>query len=256
MFNNREEVMREEVTRLETEGVIDAKVAKKILAEYEADSTAHIDRFVPFLTGSGAILVGLGFILYFAANWGNISDLSKTILLLASVASTGVAGYILSEIRGMKKTGAALMIMSSFFYGASIFLLGQIYNLGGSLTGALALWTVGVLPMAYYTRLRLLLLMAWGLMVATLFSYLEEYYIQYAWYVMLVVVGTVIMCFSLLHKRLYPDFSKDLVRVGSLLTLGASYFLTFDLVHTGYWTDYAGALPLLLVPSAIAIGFV
>ncbi|MFZ4461434.1 MAG: DUF2157 domain-containing protein [Patescibacteria group bacterium] len=219
MFNNREEIIREEITRLEEDGVIDAKVAKKILSHYEADPTAHIDRFVPFLTGSGAVLVGLGFILYFAANWGNISDLSKTILLLASVASTGIAGYILSEMRGMKKTGAALMIMSSFFYGASIFLLGQIYNLGGSLLGAFALWALGVLPMAYYTGLRLLLLMAWGLIVATIFAYFEEYHIRYAWDVILVAVGTIIMSFSLLHKRLFPDFSKDLIRVGSILTL-------------------------------------
>ncbi len=189
---------------------------------------------MPLITGAGAVLVGLGFILYFAANWGYIADIWKTVLLIAAVLSTGTAGYILSENKNMPKTGAALIILSSLLYGASIFLLGQIYNLGGSLTGALLLWAIGVIPMAYYTGYRLLMILGVGLLVGSVFSFLEDHHVWFVWDTLLISVGTILLFASIFHKKRYPEFAVDLVRIGSVIILGVSYFLTFD--FTPYMT--------------------
>lgn len=68
--------------------------------------------------------------LLIAANWDTISDTAKTILMIGSTALIYIAGYYWSyHNTNYTKTGQALMLLGSLFYGASIMLLGQIYNL-------------------------------------------------------------------------------------------------------------------------------
>lgn len=44
------------------------------------------------------------------------------------------------------------MLLGAMFYGASIMLLGQIYNLGGTFSQALIVWTIPVILLAYLTQ--------------------------------------------------------------------------------------------------------
>ena len=69
--------------------------------------------------------------LLIAANWDSISDMMKTTIMIGVTMTTYFMGYWWSyKDTDYPKTGQALMLLGSMFYGASIFLLGQIYNLG------------------------------------------------------------------------------------------------------------------------------
>ena len=75
-------------------------------------------------------MTGLGVILLIAANWDTISDMMKTLLMIGLTGLTYIAAYYLTyRNTGYPKTGQALFFLGSMLYGASIFLLGQVYNL-------------------------------------------------------------------------------------------------------------------------------
>ena len=113
---------------------ITASGAEKALAftrQTEADNEENaVSKFLPFLTIIGAVFVGLGFVLYFAANWDVMSDLSKFALLVLATLAVSVAAYLCLYAKDLPKTGHALALLGSILYGASIFLIGQTYNLG------------------------------------------------------------------------------------------------------------------------------
>jgi uncharacterized membrane protein len=65
------------------------------------------------------------------------------------------------------------MLLGSLLYGASILLLGQIYNLGGTFASALLVWTLPVLLLAYATRFVILFFLGVGLIYSYIFAELS-----------------------------------------------------------------------------------
>ena len=116
-------------------------------------------------------MTGLGVILLIAANWDTISDMTKTLLMIGATSIAYLLGYYFSYIHtSYSKTGQALMLLGSLLYGASILLLGQIYNLGGTFASALLVWTLPVLLLAYASRFVTLFFLGIGLIYAYIFA--------------------------------------------------------------------------------------
>jgi uncharacterized membrane protein len=109
------------------------------------------------LLALGAMLVGLGFLSYIAANWMDFSRVFRVGLIL-----TAYVAAILSAWRAdlpLPKTSRALLLLGSFIYGGGIFLIAQIFHEGGHYTTALFWWMLGIIPVALIFRDRLQLVL-------------------------------------------------------------------------------------------------
>jgi uncharacterized membrane protein len=142
------------------EGLVRREQARWILARYglaDAETAGTLKQlsFIQILTALGALLVGVGVLLLVGTQWENLPRLARLVLLAGITGAAYAGGYHLAYTR---KTyigvGKALIFLGSLFWGSSIFLVGQMYNLGDSggdpseyFTG-LAYWFVGTLPLA------------------------------------------------------------------------------------------------------------
>ena len=149
--------LRQEVEEWERDGTITAQQAQAILArypegsaEYEAARRRH--GLVIGLSILGAALVGLGVITFFAANWNDIPRGVKLGALIAGVALSYGAGFLLWQRLGYIAVGIALVLLGCIIYGAGVHLIGQIYHVPVDHPDLTAFWFLGVLPLAYVTR--------------------------------------------------------------------------------------------------------
>ncbi len=125
----------------------------------EDNDVSH--KAIAIFSAVGAILVGLGIILFVASNWREMTPMIKVTILLAGMIATALPGYVLAfEQNTYPKTGLALLFINVFIYGASIFLVGQIYHLPLDWATGMWCWFLGVAVFAYALQSRLHLWLA------------------------------------------------------------------------------------------------
>lgn len=133
------------------EGTINHDQAEKMrgdLAEYKKEHRSK--RQVIAFSTIGAILVGIGAILFVASNWEKIGNSVKVLLLVGSTISIHYAGYhIKYENQKYPRLGSALILLSALFFGASLFLIAQIYNINANNSTLVLIWAIGVFPLIY-----------------------------------------------------------------------------------------------------------
>lgn len=137
----------------EKEGHLTKKKAEELRESLpEADSNHAIRIF----SALGAVLVGLGVILFVASNWSSITPFFKVIILMIAMLATGGVGYYYTYEKKMyERTGLALLFINVFVFGASIFLIGQIYNLPLNFWWGMLLWFLGAAFFAYVLESKL-----------------------------------------------------------------------------------------------------
>jgi uncharacterized membrane protein len=157
------------------EGVISSEQAGAIRARYERvlgdESRARVTNTLFLLGGS---VVGLGVILFFAANWDDIPRFVRLALLVAALVAAYGAGFWLTEVQGgNERLGRTLIFIGALLFGASIFLVGQMYHVDAHDPLAFLIWSVGAAAVGVVARsaplagLAALTLTAW-LVVETL----------------------------------------------------------------------------------------
>ncbi len=142
-----QKVVASEISRWQKEGTIDTDLAQRLTAQYPLHaSRPNVSQAVSIV---GAVLVGLGAILFMAANWQEISVLVKLLAIFAAIHLSHFFGWRLSFEPGNRpKLGAALLLLGSIFYGAAIWLVAQIFNLDASFPAGVLLWGLGTLASA------------------------------------------------------------------------------------------------------------
>lgn len=148
-------LIRTELDHYESVGLITVDQKKELLEIYEIKEGLNFIRVVVTL---GAILVGLGILSFIASNWDGISNLVKLGIIFGAFSAINLAGYLLTE--SYPKTGRSLIYLGTLVYGAGIFLIGQMFNFGGSFSTAFLLWSIGVVPMALQLKDKYLMLFA------------------------------------------------------------------------------------------------
>jgi len=109
------------------EGLVSAEQAEAIRSRYVGrERSRRRDRFVRALAFVGAVGVGLGVILFFAANWDGIPEFVRLALLLGGIVGLYAAGDRLTGSR--PRIGEALLLLGCLLFGASLFLVGQMFN--------------------------------------------------------------------------------------------------------------------------------
>jgi len=101
----------------------------------------------------GAVLVGLGTLLFIGANWQHIAVGAKLLLIAAAIGTSYYFGWRLRYEPGTRpKLGSALLLLGGLFYGAGIWLVAQIFNLDANFSEGLLLWAAGTAGTALVTR--------------------------------------------------------------------------------------------------------
>lgn len=133
--------------------IIDEAAAARILASYglapaEPERVWRYDRLTIVLAILGAVLAGIGVILFVAANWEGVPRLVKVGLLAGTLVAVHLAAYW-ARHRGLNRVSPGLILLGCLVYGAGIFLVGQAYHVPVGEPSILLLWAAGVLPMGY-----------------------------------------------------------------------------------------------------------
>lgn len=146
-----------ELSRWEADGVITAEQRQAIRARYSPAELAPRSarargRLVTGLSIIGVVLVGLGVIFFFAANWDGIDRWPKLAIILASIFLAHGLGYYLRYHRDYQRVGSAMVLLACIIYGAGVHLVGQVYNVDVNDPRLMLFWFLGVLPLVYIVK--------------------------------------------------------------------------------------------------------
>ncbi len=232
-----------ESARWVEQGLISAEQREQILRLYPVQEDAGRERLVLIFSILGSLLLGAGVILFFAANWFRLPAVVKVLMIMTAVVAAHGTGYYLWFVRGTHpRVGHSLIFLGCLLYGAGIWLIGQIFHLGGSWPAGFLLWAVGVLPVAWaISSLPVLILGTALLMVWTVGVQEAAHSANYLY--PLLLVGTVWP----LARRL----GTSLVEAGALVSL----FLWFAInvaEHGGM--EVVGYEPVLMARLLLLYG--
>ena len=160
--------LAQEVENWKLEGLVSEETAAQIITRYPLLSKRS--GLITGLTILGAVLVGLGTLLFVGANWDVIPKLFKLLLILTVMTASYGSGWFCTagvqelpaaarpatgaepETKGHPRLGAALLLLGNIFYGAGIWLTGQMFNLDMDIRTGLLLWGAGSAAMTLVTR--------------------------------------------------------------------------------------------------------
>lgn len=157
-------------------GLITQEQANAILAGYVAAPPLGMRRWlqehlIATLSILGAVLIGLGVLLFIGANWQSIPKGIKLGLLFLGLVVTYGGGYWVTDRLAMPRVGAALVFLGVILYGAAIFLIAQMYHVRAGSPSLLLWWSLGALPLAYAVRSRAVLVLGISTSLVTLLWY-------------------------------------------------------------------------------------
>lgn len=227
-----------EVAVWKQRGTITPEQANSILSQYVVVSPLY-GRLIVILVTLGAILAGVGIILFISANWQEIPRAAKIVLMIVLVVALYVLGYWLKYEKSFPRAGGAIIFVGAMAFGASLFLVGQQYHLPLDDPRMMIWWFIGVIPIAYVTRSRAVLILAvlagfWGLGYK-IFDWLDGMqWAEYAFFAFYLALGLALYVIGTVHShyrraRLYaPTYTF----FGLLLVFGVTYILSFKDIYS------------------------
>jgi uncharacterized membrane protein len=143
--------LKDEMVEWQRDGIINSTQTEAIMKREGVEKkTYKPGNVITALSTLAVILIGVGIILFFASNWEYIPDPIKIVLLLAATFSSYYAGYVMRfEKQNYPRAGHALIFLGSILVGASIFLIGQTFNISVEAHWLVLLWFIAISPMGY-----------------------------------------------------------------------------------------------------------
>lgn len=142
------EWLKEQVAQWRSAGLVDEALAQRILARYPAAAERNWGRIV--FSGIGAVLVGLGVILFFAYNWQALPKAAKLALAIGALV-VAHGGALAAARRADAGHGLieGLHVLGTMLFGAGIWLVAQIYHIDEHYPNAFLVWSLGALALAW-----------------------------------------------------------------------------------------------------------
>ncbi|MGE0268959.1 MAG: DUF2157 domain-containing protein [Candidatus Omnitrophota bacterium] len=133
------------------QGMIDQILADKMLMDITEDKKERSsNKLIVVLSTLGSLLLGIGAFLFMASNWMTLSSLAKVFLLIGGTAGSYYAGYVLKyEKANYPRVGNSLLFLGSLLFGASVFLIAQIYHVNANSHLLVLVWLAGIIPLVY-----------------------------------------------------------------------------------------------------------
>jgi uncharacterized membrane protein len=143
-----------ELEQWRREGLVTADQARTLAERHDiAARRERRRRIARALAIAGAITLGLGVILFFAANWSDIPRFGRLAILLVFLVAFLVAGYVLRIVNVSRPTlGHAFLFVGSMLFGASIFLVAQMYHWDVTSPRPFLVWAAGALAIGIVGR--------------------------------------------------------------------------------------------------------
>jgi len=163
--------LQAESVRWVEDGLLSRAQAQAILDRYPAERGDGLARGV--FTTIGAVLVGLGVILFFAWNWDALHRGAKLALLFGALLAAHAGGQWWTRAGSTRPLlGDGLAVLGTLLFGAGLWLISQVYHIDEHAPNAFLAWGVAALAMAWAMPSRAqgllagVLLASWGLMEA------------------------------------------------------------------------------------------
>ena len=141
--------LQDQISTWLDEGLVDAGQAEALRARYPvADQDTPWGRII--VSSVGAVVFGLGIILFFAYNWADMHKFVKLSLVLGTVlAAHGTAFYLSASPDAKRGLVESLHVMGTMLFGAGIWLVAQIYHIDDHYPNAFFIWGLGALALAW-----------------------------------------------------------------------------------------------------------
>ena len=122
-----------------------------IIGHAEARMAGGMNVIPVALAVIGALTLGAGIILFFAANWDVIPKIVKLMVLFGGMwGAYAIAGRGLSgAARGSRVIGEAMLLLGVILFGANIQLIAQIYHIDAHYPNGVLMWALGALAIVW-----------------------------------------------------------------------------------------------------------
>ncbi len=141
----------------------------------DLDSETTTNNFFKIIATIGSLFIGVGILLLISSNWEQLPKFLKLILIIAMpVASLGIGYHLSYNLKQYNKIGDSLIMLSALLIGASLALLGQLYNLGGSVAGLLLKWIILTLSLTFIFRFKTLSVISISLFYITILNWIFD----------------------------------------------------------------------------------
>ncbi len=193
-----------EIDVWQRDGLVSAEQAAAILRRYEVPAVAAlpgeaslpssvgpaastgdaaarstlVSRAVSLIGVMGALLVGLGIIIYVAANWDAIPIWARVTMLVGFTTAANVAGWLLLARFEYPRIGVAMLVVGALAFGASIHLIAQIYHVPVNHPNLTTAWFLGVVPIGYVARSRVMAALSLFLLVLSM-GFRAQWWLEY-----------------------------------------------------------------------------
>lgn len=235
------------------EKTVSAQTAEKMKVdwkEYETEKSSS--RWTVAISTIGALLLGIAAISFISLNWEELHRFEKIGLFLFATFGSFGSGVYLKEIqKEYPKTGHALLFLSTLLFGATLSLISQVYQLSGDAWKLLAIWTIGILPVAYFfvsgavIRLALvtgifsLLLFLSGVDTLQLIDLFEAVFFSFLQFPTLLITGGLLFAAGSLHllSSRFEEMGRILRLLGVKIYLFFLFWLTFSGISEEIFDD-------------------
>jgi uncharacterized membrane protein len=238
-------VNKEQIDLWVKDGTVTQDQANKMLADsadYKKEQNSN--KLIVSISTIGALFLGIGAILFVASNWQAIPSAVKVLILVGSTFSAYFAGYVFQyQKQNLPKVGASLIFLGALLFGASVFLIAQIYNINANSHILMLIWLAGVLPLVYafqssaIAELSAFLFYAWiGLFM---FRGMEVYQAQGDFFKLPVLyLSSGVLLFGIGQLHYFSEKLKTVARIyrltGIKIAVVSLFFLTFRLFSGNY----------------------
>lgn len=144
-------ITEKHLKRWQDKGLLGADKAQELRAEM---TDLYGNRGIQIFGAIGAVLVGLGVILFVASNWEEMGQTRRLAVLLAGFAAAAAGAWFAGR-RGLPKVAEALWLTTTLVFGANIFLIAQIYHRELIYWQGTLRWMLGALVLGWALRSRL-----------------------------------------------------------------------------------------------------
>jgi len=264
--------LQKEIPHWIAQGLIDTEQSKNILDYYRLSAGTlktgrTYARLVTILATFGAILLGLGVVLFFASNWDEFSFFFKFVFVIILLIAANSIAYFLKYNRGYERIGTGVFGLASIWFGASIILIAQYYHFDFDHPDYLIWCFAGIFPTAYLIKSRLILILATAVGIIWLGWRFGEVFDEDLMPMLLlsgaISFGTILYMIGVLHNRLLKTrlFGNTYILFSLIIASAALYVLSFADIHNELESvlsiDSIAVIPVIIgtVIFSILIGY-
>jgi len=244
--------LHSELPALVDQGVISAEAAESLRRHFgPPDTVGAAGRLGQIALASlGALLVGGGLILILAHNWESLGRPARGAIALGILVVAQASTFYAVSRRGSsvawREATAAFLVVA---VGASISLVGQTYNLGGTFEDLLRAWLWLVVPIPYLTGSILSAVGVWSLLVVRV-SPFSSFSPPVDIWALAFAAGP----FVIMRARIAPEsWATSILAIfaaASMFIVGTGTALTLDHQWDGLWVLFGVPFVASLIAAA------